>query len=187
MGWRQVLVLYAVLGGLATVYWRLDRLPRQAAPVRAARERFLAVEPGELREIRMQRGGHALVSRLTGDRWVVVEPPEAPVPPDLIAAFASALAGAETIDVVSGANPDARTYGLDERAGRVEMVPRRGEPVVVTIGGTNPTGTAVYARGGRTPGIVLLGRNVRYYEDLIYQALPPAHVPAVDQGAPVGG
>jgi len=187
MGWRQVVALYAVLGGLAVAYWRLDRRPREVAPARAARERFVAVEPNELREIRMQRGDHTLVARRAGGRWVVVEPPEAPVPPDLIAAFASALAGAEAIDVVTGPNLDARSYGLDERAGRVEMVPEHGEPVVITIGGTNPTGTAVYARGGAGPGIVLIGRNVRYYEDLIYQALPAARVPAVDQGAPVGG
>jgi len=43
---------------------------------------------------------------------------------------------------------------------------------VVTIGDANPTGTAVYAQRQGAPDVVLIGRNVRYYEDLIFQALP---------------
>ena len=57
----------------------------------------------------------------------------------------------------------------------------------MTIGETNPTGTAVYARRGGNPVVVLIGRNVRYYEDLIFQALPSGQVPAADVDAPVGG
>ncbi len=38
-----------------------------------------------------------------------------------------------------------------------------------------------------SPEVVLIGRNVRYYEDLIFQALSAARVPAADADAPVGG
>jgi hypothetical protein len=118
---------------------------------------------------------------------VVIEPPGAAVPPDLIAAFTDALAGAEEIQTVGRGEADTGAYGLDESAARVEIFADRAEPVVVTIGSTNPTGTAVYARQGGTPEIVLIGRNVRYYEDLLLQALPVAPVPEVDEGRPVGG
>jgi hypothetical protein len=59
--------------------------------------------------------------------------------------------------------------------------------VVIRIGGTNPTGTAVYARREGATAVVLIGRNVSYYEGLIFEALPPARVPAGDGDAPVGG
>jgi len=38
-----------------------------------------------------------------------------------------------------------------------------------------------------TTRVVLIGRNVRYYEDLIFQSLPASRTPAIDQELPVGG
>ncbi|HYV57490.1 MAG TPA: hypothetical protein VE911_08095, partial [Candidatus Nitrosopolaris sp.] len=58
---------------------------------------------------------------------------------------------------------------------------------VVTLGGTNPTGTAVYARLAGAPEVVLIGRDVQYYEELIFQALAGTPAPAVDGRAPIGG
>ena len=187
MRWRQVVVLYLVLAALAAEYWLVERRREPPAPGRPARQRFLALGPGALREIRLLRGGRTIVSRRAGDHWTVIEPAGAAIPPDLIAAFTDALVGAEEIEVVDGAGTDPRPYGLDEAAGRIEIVGDAGDPVVVTIGATNPTGTAVYARRAGAPAIVLIGRNVRYYEDLIFQALAASRAPAVDQDMPVGG
>jgi hypothetical protein len=50
--------------------------------------------------------------------------------------------------------------------------------VTVTLGGTNPTGTALYARNVPDGSVVLIGRQVRDYEDMIYNALPRGAVPA---------
>ena len=67
------------------------------------------------------------------------------------------------------------------------MIAEGTEPIGITIGGTNPTGTAVYARRRGTPDVVLIGRNVRDYEDLIFQALSADRVPATEAGAQIGG
>jgi hypothetical protein len=56
----------------------------------------------------------------------------------------------------------------------------------VTIGGANPTGTAVYAQRQDSADVVLIGRNVRYYEDLIFQALAAERAPATEKNAPIG-
>ena len=117
----------------------------------------------------------------------MIEPAGASIPSDLIAAFTTALVGAEEIGRMGEGDADAAAFGLDERAGRVEIVPQRGEPVVVTIGETNPPGTAVYARRLGAPEVVLIGRNIRYYEDLILQAVAAERAPATDGSAPVGG
>ena len=187
MGWRQVLVLYLVLGGLAAEYVLIER-PRPPAPHGLpARQRFLPLQADELRQLRLDQGGRTVVSRRSGGRWLVVDPPDAPIPPDLIAAFARALAGAEQIERVMENDADPHTYGLDERAARVEVLGASGDPFVVTLGGTNPTGTAVYARLAGASGVVLIGRDVRYYEELIFQALAAGPAPAVDGHAPIGG
>jgi hypothetical protein len=186
MRWRQVILLYLVLGALGAEYWLVER--RQVpADARPERRRFLALGAGDVREVRLARGGRTIVSRRVDGGWAVVEPPAAPIPPDLVAAFMVALTQAEEIALVGGADADPQVYGLGERASRVEIVGATGEPLVVTIGETNPTGTAVYARRADRPEVVLIGRNVRYYEDLLFQALPAVEVPGGDRALPVGG
>jgi hypothetical protein len=139
-----------------------------------------------VQEVRLSRGGRTVVSRREAGGWRIVEPAEASIPPDLIGAFASALTESEEIARV-GTETNREAFGLDERATRVEVKGERGDPVIVTIGGANPTGTAVYARRQGSAEVVLIGRNVRYYEDLIFQALAAERVPAAETGAPVGG
>jgi Domain of unknown function (DUF4340) len=187
VSWRQVLLLYVLLGLLGGEFWLFERRRVERPQGQPERERFLALQPGQLREVRLRRGGRTVVTRRDADGWAVVEPAGATIPPDLIDAFATALTGAEEIARVGDAQADPRAYGFDERAVQVEIIAETGEPVLVTIGETNPTGTAVYARRGGNPVVVLIGRNVRYYEDLIFQALPSGQVPAADVDAPVGG
>jgi hypothetical protein len=43
-------------------------------------------------------------------------------------------------------------------------------PISVQIGARNPTQTAVYARRGDEDAIFLVGMNLRYYIDLIFEA-----------------
>src|SRR5262249_18387784 len=124
------------------------------------RQRFLTVGGDDVREIRVERGGRAIVSRRAGGRWTVVEPPDAPIPSDLVTAFIDALTAAEQIDVLAEGGVDQATYGLDATAARVELTTERGSPVVVAIGVPNPTGTAVYARRGDGSAVFLIGRNV---------------------------
>jgi hypothetical protein len=186
MRWRQVVILYLVAAALGLDYWLVER-PRPAAPEGPpARQRFLTVDPEALREVRLLRAGRRVVSQRSGDRWTVIEPVGATVPSDLIAAFTKALTATEEIEHVAGQEADAPSYGLDEDAARVELVTASGEPFVVTLGATNPTGTALYARRGDAPEVILIGRDVRYYEDLIFQALVAAPAPAVEDVGPIG-
>jgi hypothetical protein len=186
VSWRQVILLWVVAAALGGWYWGVERQVKDAPP-EESRRRLLDLEPGAVRELRVHRPGLTMVSRREGDGWVVVEPAGSVVPSDLIAAFANALAAAEEISRIAERPDDAEQYGLDARASRVEIVPERGEAVVVVLGGTNPTGTAVYARRGAAPEVVLVGRNIRYYEDLIFQALAARRAPTTEHGAPVGG
>ena len=188
MRWRQVRLLYVVLGALAAEYWFVERrVEPQAMSEPDAPPPFLRLRPAELREIRLVRGGRTIICRRDGAAWAIVEPAGAPVAPDLIAAFTNALAEATESAHVGGASADAHAFGLDDGAAQVEMIADGAEPIGITIGGTNPTGTAVYARRRGAPDVVLIGRNVRYYEDLIFQALSADRVPATEAGAPIGG
>jgi hypothetical protein len=187
--WRPVVLAYLLLAGLAAEYWLVERpraRPEREAAPEPARPRFLPVlSPADVREVRLTRDGRTVVSRREADAWTVVEPVGTAIPSDLIGAFATALAQAEEIARVGHAEGDA--FGLREGATRVELRAATGAPVVVTIGAANPTGTAVYAQRADSAEVVLIGRQVRYYEDLIFQALTSERAPATETGAPIGG
>jgi len=177
--WRQVILLYVVLGGLAAAYlWLEPRRPEITADTPPARPRFLTVARDAVVEVRVERAGRPLVLRRAGDRWQVAEPAGASVPPDLVRAFVEALVDADEIDRVAAVPTDVEPFGLDDDATRVTIASGGADPTVVLLGDTNPTGTALYARRGGDAGVVLIGRNVRYYEDLIYEALPRPVVPS---------
>jgi hypothetical protein len=178
MRWRQVGVLYLVLAVLAALYAR----ERPAAPERdqsrPPRARFLQVAAADVTAMRLARGAQVVSVRRDGDGWVVVEPAGAELPSDLVRGFLEALLSTEEIDRIATTTGDLGSFGLDDGADRVELTLARGGPVVVALGGTNPSGTALYARRDADGGIVLIGRQVRDYQDMIYGALPRGAVPA---------
>ena len=186
MRWRQVVVLYGILGALGAEYWLVERRRPPTPAGRPPHERVLPMEADEVREIRLRHGGRAVVLRRSPDGWVVVEPPGAEIHADLITAFARSLVAAEQIDRMDERGGDPSAYGLDEGAAQVEVLGPGAEPLLVTLGGTNPTGTAVYARRGGAAEIILVGRDVRDHEEMIFRALA-APRPAVDSPVPVGG
>jgi hypothetical protein len=186
VSWRRVALLWVVCGLLAAEWALVERRRPEVVPEVAARPRFVPVDATALREVRLTRDGRTIVARRAGDVWSVVEPADASVPAGLLGAFTTALTSAEEIERVAGPGANTHAFGLDARAVRVELLDGSGRPVIVVMGETNPTGTAVYARRGGSGDVVLIGRQVRYYEELIFQAVDASHVPAADENAPVG-
>jgi hypothetical protein len=184
MRWRQVAILYGVALLLAVDYFGHAGTPVTERPAEA-RPRLFSLEPALLSEIAIEHGGRRVVARRDGEAWAIEEPANAAVPSDLVQAFATAVLQAEAIEHVAG-DDQLPEFGLDERATRVELRPSGGPPETLWLGGANPSGTAVYARRLGTGGVLLVGRTLRYYEELIMQALPHPTVPADTAEGPVG-
>lgn len=186
MRWRQVIMLYAIAAGLAVDY--LQPFADQAAPVPTTgtgRARVLALDLASVNEVAIEHAGRRVVARRDGDEWRIEEPPGAQVPSDLVRAFVAAVLEAEEIEQV-GSDRDRAAFGLDEGATRVEIRPAGGPPETLWLGGANPSGTAVYARRLGAGGVILVGRTLRFYEEMILQALPRPEVPADTKIGPVG-
>jgi uncharacterized protein DUF4340 len=186
--WRQVIVLWLVALVMAGAYLRLTpEGPAAPSPDdRPPRRRVFGVDPANLAEVRIERGDRRVVIRRDGNGWSVIEPADAAVPRDLLAAFVTTLLEAEEIDRVERGDETPDQFGLGDAATRLELWGVAPGAEVLLVGATNPTGTAVYARRPGAPEIILIGRTVLYYEDLILQALPTPTVPADTQGGPVG-
>jgi hypothetical protein len=185
MRWRQVMLLYAIAGLLAVDYLHGDTAEKPTGDRKAGRPRVIRLDRATISEVALQHGDRRVVARRDGDGWVVEEPAGADIPPDLVRAFGGAGHDADEIQRLGKDQPPA-AFGLDDAATRVEIRPSGGPPETLWLGNANPSGTAVYARRLGDDDVILVGRAVRLYEDLIFQALPRPEVPADTPDGPVG-
>jgi hypothetical protein len=169
MRWRQVAVLWLVALALGAQYWFVDRSRPVVHPAeRPARRRLLAEMPSDaVIGVRMERSGTAVALRRYGETWAVEQPAGGQIPGGLIQAFVEALSAVEEIDSLPAQRGDERAFGFDENALRVYVSDADGRELALTVGSSNASGTAVYARVGDAPHPVLIGRNLEYYASLI--------------------
>jgi hypothetical protein len=122
----------------------------------------------------VRRGaGRSIEARRDDGRWHVVAPAGVSVPPDLLAAAVATLTAGQSAEVVNdGATGDLASFGLTEPTSEMEVAfdGEAPERVRVIFGARNPTRTALYAKRADAPTVYLVGLNVRYYEDLIFEA-----------------
>ena len=186
MRWRQVVLLWAIAGLLAVDYFHGGTAGDESAGDRKAkRPRVVRLDRATISEVAIQHGDRRVVARRDGDGWRVEEPAGVDIPPDLVRAFVAAVLDADEIERIG--NDQARAaFGLDDGATRVEIRPSGGPPETLWLGNVNPSGTAIYARRLGDADVILVGRAVRLYEELIFQALPRPEVPADTPDGPVG-
>jgi len=177
VSWRAVGAVYAVLALLLAFVLRFEREPAvappppEAAPARS----LLGVEPSAVRAVTFLRGAARVRAERREGRWRVVEPVGAAVPPDLVDAAVATLTAGQVSEVVAdGARGgDLSVFGLATPSSTIVLT-TEGEggsrDVTVLFGALNPTRTALYARLADDPRAYLVGLNVQYYEDLIFEA-----------------
>ncbi len=177
MSWRAVAVVWVVLIGLVAFVLLVEREPEVAPPVpETAPERsLLGIEARDVHAIELRRRDARVRAVRDGDRWRTVEPAGAAVPSDLVAAVVATLTAGQVSEVVAEApRPDElAAFGLDApRSTIVLTVGPQDAPhgLTVLLGERNPTRTALYGRRTDDPRVFLVGLNVRYYEDLIFDA-----------------
>ena len=177
MSWRRVAAIYAALAVLAMWVLAFEREapPPEpsagAAPVAA--QSLLGADASAVAAVRFTRHGETVRAERADDRWRAVGPRGTTVSPDLIdATVATLTAGQPSEQLTQRADDDLAAYGLDAPSASVDVVLREtpDRPITVLIGARNPTQTAVYARRTDQPAIFLVGLNLSYYIDLIFEA-----------------
>jgi hypothetical protein len=169
MTWRRVGIYYVVLALLGAYYLAVER-QSPAPPPPPDRTQLVDVPLDRITEMRLVRGTERVVSRMEGGRWRVVEPAGARAPSDLLGLLVQHVVEASAVEVVAQGGGAAEEFGLDGRAGRIELYPRgQRTPVTVALGARNPSGTALYVRVEGSPRILLVGSIIEYYAQRVFE------------------
>lgn len=175
MTWRRVGLIYLVLGALSLAFVTLEgtsSAPPPPAVRPAAEQSLLGTATEAVIAVTFHRGGVVVRAERDGGRWRVVEPGGAGVASDLIAAAVATLTAGQVAEVMrEGRDLDLAAFGLAEPSSEIDVEVGDGtrRRVRVLLGARNPTKTAVYARRDDRAAVYLVGLNVRYYEDLIFE------------------
>ena len=170
MTWKRAALYWAVFLGLAAYYMAAVResRPPVAHPARAA---FVTIPAEQVAGLELRRGTNVVRCRRTGGRWEVIEPAERTVPSDLVEALVANLTELPDVEVVADDSNTLGEFGLQEPQSEITLQRTGQAPLTVRLGGHNPAGTAVYAQRSDSPWVFLIGLNVRYYEDLLFEGL----------------
>lgn len=105
-----------------------------------------------------------------GKLYSITQPPNAFVPQDLMNATTALLINAKQVEVVSDNLNDLAQFELDHPKVSMTIETRdKPQPIKILFGGENPTKTAIYAEIVGVPKVFLLGRNLEYYQTLMFQ------------------
>jgi Domain of unknown function (DUF4340) len=177
MSGRRVVLYWACFALLSGYYVLMLREPPSPAAAHLARAPFLNIAADTIDGLELRRGSSVIRCRRVGGRWQVLEPAGSLVPSDLVTALVTNLSQLPDVEVVAEGNEDLSQFGLNPPVSQIVLTPDGGHTVGVRLGSRNPAGTAVYAQHGDGGRVYLIGLNVRYYEDLLFEAVRP-HPPS---------
>jgi hypothetical protein len=171
MTWRRAALYWALFLALAVYYVAAEREPAGQAAAHLTRAPFLTMPEEQITALQVQRGARVVRCRRVAGRWQVVDPPTSSVPSDLIAGLITNLTQLPDVEVVADKPTDLAQFGLDTPVSQLVLTPASGDPITVRLGNRNPAGTALYAQRSTSGRVFLIGLNVRYYEDLLFEGL----------------
>jgi uncharacterized protein DUF4340 len=174
MTWRRAILYWGCFAVLAAYYLVAERRPAGEVAAHLARAPFLSLAEGEIDAVELRRDEARVRCRHIDQRWQVVEPAGRTVPSDLVGALVANLIQLPDVEVVAETSANLAQFGLDTPASQIVLTTSGGPSITVRLGSRNPAGTAVYAQRSDSGRVYLIGLNVRYYEDLVFEALRPA-------------
>lgn len=160
---RTILVLLILAAGLGGFfYYDTYSLEPRREKAESAKGRIWTVEPKDVLAVTVARKGETLrLKRAADGGWDMLEPVKTrgdrAVVDDMVTGLATARMDRE-IDPNPAKPAD---FGLDPPAAEVKLeVKGRAEPLVLRVGGKNPTGVWVYAREGAKPAVITLSESI---------------------------
>ena len=155
---------------LPIYYWSIPRIEAGAA-LQQKEESLLKLDNG-IDAIAITRPNEALRFQKgpDGKLYQLVAPQGKFIPQDLMTALVNLLVTAKSVEVVSEDSKDLAQFGLDHPRSEITIEAKdKAQPIRIAFGSENPTHTSVYAQVLGVPKVFLLGRNLDYYQSLMFQ------------------
>jgi len=168
---RPAILFTALFLLLLPVYLYFDRPADKIAAAKAQGQEESLLKLNGIDSVAVKRGSESLRYEKTADGslYKLVEPQGKFVPQDLMQALASLLISAKQVEVVADNTNDLAQFGLDHPRSEMTIGASGGPPVHIFFGGENPTHTAIYAQIEGIPKVFLLGRNLEYYQAVMFE------------------
>lgn len=172
MTWRGTLVYWILFGLLAGYYVSFESKARPVSEIRLERTKVLGLYADDVIAVTLRRDGKDVRCERHDNRWQIVKPAGARAPADLISVLIENLTEKQEAEEVSAApTPEAlQAFGLADASTVLEIELAGGRTASVKLGAHNPPRTAIYAQTSFSPRVLLVGLNVQYYADLLYEA-----------------
>jgi hypothetical protein len=174
VSWLRALGYWLVAGVLAVIYWTgqrpavVDHLEVEAPGAPAA---AFTIDREALRAVELRRGEVAIEFERSGNAWRVRKPAGAPIALGLIDAFVDQLGDAATGEQIGNEGGDPGAFGFTQPSFTVSVRQADGPPLELVVGDRTPTRTASYARIAGSPTVFVVGLNLTYYADLLFEAV----------------
>lgn len=168
---RSAIFFTLLIAILLPYYYFVDRPELRIKGIKTEQESLLDLKGG-VDSITVTRGDEKIhyIKTSDGVHYKVVEPEGKFIPQDLMAALADLLSGAKSVEIVSSNPNDLKQFGLDHPQGEIILqTASKPQPINIFFGAENPTHTAIYARIDTSPKVFLLGKNLEYYQALMFQ------------------
>ncbi|MFZ0886919.1 MAG: DUF4340 domain-containing protein [Candidatus Binataceae bacterium] len=165
-------ILFTLLFVILTPFYLLADRPQVRKGAELEHERASLLDLSAIDAITLTHGNEVVRFEKTADGklYKIVTPPNGFAPQDLMRAMAALLIEAREVEVVADNSSNLKQFGLDHPAVELTIeAPGRKEPVRLIFGAENPTRTAIYAKISTSPKVFLLGRNIEYYQELMFQ------------------
>ena len=175
MSWRRVFTYWGIALALGILYLRgqpggASRESTGALP--EAVQTSFEVDRDAVRSLELARRDLSIqIERADGAAWRVTRPAGKSIPTGLIDAFVDQLADAGSGEQVGDQGSDPSAYGFDSPSFVVRIHAQVGAPIELVVGDRTPTRTASYARVAGSPGVFMVGLNLTYYADLLFEAV----------------
>ena len=175
MTWWKTAAYWGLAACLFAYYLAFEGEPPAAEQTKSRMEIVLPIFTDEVKGLTLRTEGREIRTERPEKRWRVVRPEERAVPSDLFTALLDSLTKSQKSEVVSASpsQEEVEGFGLAAPAWTLEVEGKDGKKTIVQFGDRNPPTTAVYARIEGSPKVFLVGLNVQYYGDLIFEAAYP--------------
>lgn len=172
MSARPAIIFTALFLLLLPIYWYFDQAGDKGAAANVGEKQESLLKLNGIESITVTRGSETLRYQKTADGklYQLVEPQGKFVPQDLMQALASLLISAKQVEVVAENANDLAQFGLDHPRSEMTIgTSGTGQPIRIFFGAENPTHTAIYAQIEGMPKVFLLGRNLEYYQSVMFE------------------